>query len=191
MSLGNNAIKFKLFELIYFLNVHHIILKHRYNLYAGLTGIVDYTNYDDVKYAVSILNLYHQIFLSVFFLLFLFYLHICRFLFLFYLSWILHGCNFDQHCWYSSITLCCIQIRKLDDSEFRNAFSRSYIRVSRYYIWLHSALYFTYLLFLTYLSGWSRWGNMIGVTPEVPVVIRGGAILEAAAHMYHEVEAAV
>jgi len=32
---------------------------------------------------------------------------------------------------------------------------------------------------------------MIGVTPEVPVVIRGGAILEAAAHMYHEVKAAV
>lgn len=74
MSLGNNAIKFKLFEPIYFLNVHHIILKHRYNLYAGLTGIVDYTNYDDVKYA----------------------------------------------------------IRKLDDSEFRNAFSRSYIRVREY-----------------------------------------------------------
>jgi len=32
---------------------------------------------------------------------------------------------------------------------------------------------------------------MIRVTPEVPVMIRGGAILEAAAHMYHEVEAAV
>lgn len=72
MSLGNNAIKFKLFELIYFLNVHHIILKHRYNLYVGLTGIVDYTNYGDVKYAVSILNMYHQIFLSVFFYFFYF-----------------------------------------------------------------------------------------------------------------------
>jgi hypothetical protein len=32
---------------------------------------------------------------------------------------------------------------------------------------------------------------MIGVILEVPVMIQGGAILVAAAHMYHEVEAVV
>jgi len=83
-----------------------------------------------------------------------------------------------------------LQIRKLDDSEFRNAFSRSYIRVGGSYIWLHSTFNFV-LLFLMYISDWSRWENTIAVTLEVLVVIQGGAILEvsAVALMSHEVEA--
>ncbi|XP_024638498.1 serine/arginine-rich splicing factor SR30 [Medicago truncatula] len=52
----------------------HVCFSQVFRERGGLTGIVDYTNYDDVKYA----------------------------------------------------------IRKLDDSEFRNAFSRSYIRVREY-----------------------------------------------------------
>ncbi|GAU11483.1 hypothetical protein TSUD_344720 [Trifolium subterraneum] len=75
---------------------------------GGMTGIVDYTNYDDMKYA----------------------------------------------------------IRKLDDSEFRNAFSRAYIRV---------------------------WNMTDGAILGVPVVIQGGVILEALAAVLIclEVEAAV
>lgn len=71
-----------------------------------MRGIVDYTNYDDMKYAASdftglILELM-SCFLSLkshfFFLMFYF---------LFYM-----------------------QIKKLDDSLFRNQFSRAYVRVS-------------------------------------------------------------
>ncbi|KAB5527436.1 hypothetical protein DKX38_021283 [Salix brachista] len=51
---------------------------------SGTTGIIDYTNYEDMKYAVSYLP------------------------------------NFP------------LTIKKLDDSEFRNAFSRAYVRVREY-----------------------------------------------------------
>ncbi|KAA3486365.1 Pre-mRNA-splicing factor SF2-like protein [Gossypium australe] len=59
------------YHAIYCINTS---IHYYYNFFAGMTGIVDYTNYDDMKYA----------------------------------------------------------IRKLDDSKFRNAFSRAYIRVKEY-----------------------------------------------------------
>ncbi|KAK6937379.1 F-box domain [Dillenia turbinata] len=64
---------------------------------SGTTGIVDYTNYDDMKYAFALVST-------------------------------------------TRISMCTsiigasssLQIRKLDDSEFRNAFGRAYVRVKEY-----------------------------------------------------------
>lgn len=65
-----------------------------------MVGVVDYANYDDMKRAVSSM-------LNVF----------VRFSFGAVSSDLL------------AIHLSLMQVRKLDDSEFRNAFSRAYIRV--------------------------------------------------------------
>ena len=82
---------------------------HNYWL-AGTTGIVDYTNYDDMKYAVSYL------FTSMDYL--------------FILKEALHNVISNKYLnnfqfWYFAL----LQIKKLDDSEFRNAFSKGYVRV--------------------------------------------------------------
>jgi len=82
--------------------VHSLLMVKFDFLVAGTTGIVDYSNYDDMKYAVCFS-------LSVDFLI--------------------AGYNVLGFC---LAEFCCIvplQIKKLDDSEFRNAFSRAYIRV--------------------------------------------------------------
>lgn len=65
-----------------------------------MSGVVDYANYEDMKRAVSCLILYVVDML------------ISMYLFL----WI-------------NRPFPLMQIRKLDDSEFRNAFSRAFIRV--------------------------------------------------------------
>lgn len=75
-------------------------------------GIVDFTNYDDMKYAVSVESKLCVLLLQSSMSLKIAVHWFCSF---YLLSNIIH--------------LVCVQIRKLDDSEFRNPFSRSFIRV--------------------------------------------------------------
>lgn len=77
--------------------------------FAGTTGIVDYTNYDDMKYAVS---------------------HFFAYMVLFISKDIMDIFSQALLCFTSyKILRFLLQIKKLDGSEFRNAFSKSYVRV--------------------------------------------------------------
>lgn len=59
MSMFLHPWNFIYLILICYLNFYNkIVLKLLFNLYAGMTGIVEYTNYEDMKYAVSFLNMY-------------------------------------------------------------------------------------------------------------------------------------
>lgn len=59
MSMFLHPWNFIYLILICYLNSYNkIVLKLLFNLYAGMTGIVEYTNYEDMKYAVSFLNMY-------------------------------------------------------------------------------------------------------------------------------------
>lgn len=73
-----------------------------------MRGVVDYNNYDDMKYAVGLIT-------SLF---------ACSFLFLFEFWQI-----FNQFLPFIVVIWFSVQIRKLDDSLFRNQFSKAYIRV--------------------------------------------------------------
>lgn len=79
-------------------------LMSSYLLNAGTYGLVDYTNYEDMKYAVSLLGTRSA----------------KSFKLLLFLIW---SKQLLKHFWIN-------QIRKLDDSEFRNPWTRTYIRVS-------------------------------------------------------------
>lgn len=82
-----------------------LLISIKWVIHSGTTGIVDYTSYDDMKYAVcsccdlQLISIYLSCLLGELNMLILF------------LFW---------------------QIKKLDDTEFKNAFSRSYIRVRLY-----------------------------------------------------------
>lgn len=136
----------------------HGIIDFDFSLHSGTYGVVDYTNPEDMKYAVSFLKIN-----SSFFLIFL-CLCLCITIAI-------------QPVMYSSF----IQIRKLDDTEFRNPWARGRITVPFYPSFLSSALK-KLILVLSIYSLNLRF-NLLDTPPSSPHPQAG----ETVSLLYHNV----
>lgn len=118
--------------------------------FVGMTGIVDYTNYDDMKRAVSCCA-------------------VLNFLLFFENPGFIHHSIIGFELIVSFVYL---QIKKLDDSEFRNAFSRAYVRVCHYICVICCDKSFIWFLVLLIYWLLFRWRSIVqgGATQGVLVV---------------------